>query len=756
MKTTLAILLFLFSFQIHGQEIKPIKLNPGFENISSSTNFPEGWLKWGFGDYSLSIDTAVKSEGNYSMRIEVPENREPNSFGGVGYGISLRFNGKKVTLKGKMKTENVSDGFAGLLLRIDGKESTLHLDNMQKRNIKGTIDWTEYSIELPLDERARVIYIGAVIQGTGKIWVDDLSLFIDNKDIRTVELIEPSYAKGELDHEFDGASGISINNLSQNRTDNLFILGRVWGFLKYYHPAVAKGDYNWDYELFRITPKILNAASKDERNSVLLQWINSLGDIKKFKENESVSFINAKLTPDLDWLKDKNTFGEELTAKYELVRTSKRADSSYYINQYQGVGNPKFTNENTYTEDFKDMVPDDGYRLLALFRYWNMIQYFFPDKHLIGEDWNNVLSESIPLFVNQKSDLDYRLNVLKLIARIHDTHANIWGYEKLLEDYKGNNTAPAGITFIEEKPIITEQFTIAGFIDTASRKPELKIGDEIISINGKSSVDIIKEKLPYTCASNYPTQLREIAMNFLRTNDGSITIKIMRDGKEESKEIKCLPFSSYNLVEYWNKKSKKNERCWKFINKDIGYINPATIKNDSLKFIMNQFKDTKGIIIDMRCYPGEFMVFTLGAYLMPNPTDFVKFSWGNLDYPGLFTLGENLKVGGENKDYYKGKIIIIDDESTQSQAEYTTMAFRTAPNAKVIGSTTAGADGNVSEIFFPGGIRTMISGIGVITPDGKETQRVGIIPDIESKPTIKGFREGKDEVLLKAIELIGK
>jgi C-terminal processing protease CtpA/Prc len=84
------------------------------------------------------------------------------------------------------------------------------------------------------------------------------------------------------------------------------------------------------------------------------------------------------------------------------------------------------------------------------------------------------------------------------------------------------------------------------------------------------------------------------------------------------------------------------------------------------------------------------------------------------------------------------------------------MAYRTAPNATVIGSTTAGADGNVSSIRLPGGISTMISGIGVYYPDGRETQRIGIVPDIEVKPTIEGIKNGKDEVLEKAIEFIRK
>ena len=117
-------------------------------------------------------------------------------------------------------------------------------------------------------------------------------------------------------------------------------------------------------------------------------------------------------------------------------------------------------------------------------------------------------------------------------------------------------------------------------------------------------------------------------------------------------------------------------------------------------------------------------------------------------------MTNELVVGEINKDFYKGKVVIIVNEQTQSQAEYTTMAFRTAPRAIVIGSTTAGADGNVSQFSLPGGISTMISGIGVYYPDGKETQRIGIVPNIVVNPTIKGIRDGKDELLEKAIEII--
>jgi C-terminal processing protease CtpA/Prc len=82
------------------------------------------------------------------------------------------------------------------------------------------------------------------------------------------------------------------------------------------------------------------------------------------------------------------------------------------------------------------------------------------------------------------------------------------------------------------------------------------------------------------------------------------------------------------------------------------------------------------------------------------------------------------------------------------------MAFRSARGAIVLGSTTAGADGNVSPIPLPGGVSTLISGLGVFYPDKRPTQRIGIVPDVLVRPTIAGIRAGRDEVLEEAIRRI--
>jgi C-terminal processing protease CtpA/Prc len=74
----------------------------------------------------------------------------------------------------------------------------------------------------------------------------------------------------------------------------------------------------------------------------------------------------------------------------------------------------------------------------------------------------------------------------------------------------------------------------------------------------------------------------------------------------------------------------------------------------------------------------------------------------------------------------------------------------------VVGSTTAGADGNVSGIVLPGGEQTAISGIGVFYPDKRPTQRIGIVPDITVTPTREGIQAGRDEILERALrEILG-
>lgn len=394
--------------------------------------------------------------------------------------------------------------------------------------------------------------------------------------------------------------------------------------------------------------------------------------------------------------------------------------------------------------------PDASFRLLCLYRYWNMIQYFFPNKHLTDKDWSKVLEDYIPRFLNAKNELEYEIATLQLIGSIQDTHANLWGGNNKIEDWKGSYYAPFHTRFIENCLVVSDYYN-----------PELKeenspeIGTIITSIDGKDIQNLLKEKLPYYPASNYASQLRDIGRDMRRSPNERMKITYLKNGIEQTEDIKLYPKEKINLYG-WYPPLANDLSSFKMLEENIGYITLQNIKKEDIDVIKTTFINTKAIIVDIRNYPSTFVPFLLGSFFVDEFTPFVKFTRANLDYPGEFAWDQRPHKIPPNGKHYKSKIVVLVNNLSQSQAEYTAMAFRAAPKTTIIGSTTAGADGNVSEIWLPGGLYTMISGIGVYYPDGTETQRVGIIPDIEVKPTIKGIKEGRDEVLEKAIEIINK
>lgn len=713
-------------------------LNLDMEKITSEKGLPDGWFVWG-SNYLVTTDTDISHQGNYSIVVSSTD-KSANSFGCPAYMIPAKYEGKEIELKTYVKLENVTNGHMGLLMRIDGVSGSLAFDNMEDRGIKGTVDWTEYSIKLPYPKGAKSIYIGAMLTGDGKIWIDDFEVLIDGKNIKFIEPVEKVY-KADQDKEFDNGSNIEAINLTTETTDYLKRLGLVWGFVKYYHPVIAKGESNWDYELFRRLPELLNATNNKERDKIIYKWIESLGEFE-FAEENSVPARNVKLSPDLNWL-DTTDFDKDLKELLLKIKNSKKGNEHYYIEMDPNVGKPIFSNERPYTEM---KYPDAGFRLLSLYRYWNMIQYFFPYKHLIEEDWKDVLSEFIPKYVNASNELEYKLASLELIGRIHDTHANIWGRDDALLEYWGKNDAPYKVEFVEDQVIVTNFYD-----EEKAKNSGLQKGDIITHVNGESIKEIVDDWKKYTPASNYPTQQRDIARKLLKTNDSTIDIKYQRAGKNGDTTIKAFPHREINVHQ-----SFAPDSCFRMINEDIAYLYPGKMKNNYLPEIMNAAANSKGLIIDFRCYPSDFFVFSLGSKIVDKNSSFVKFTGGRVDNPGYFVMGEPLEIQADIENHYKGKVVVLINETTQSSAEYHTMAFQAGSRTTVIGSTTAGADGNVSPIVLPGNIHTMISGIGVYYPDGRETQRIGIVPDIELKPTIKGIREGKDELLEKAIEIISQ
>jgi C-terminal processing protease CtpA/Prc len=731
-------LLFLtFSVCCLGQEDLPKVLSFETEHPDGR---PGGWRSGPPG--TLFVDEKVVHSGRWAARLDRTAD-STETFSTLTRSMPIDFTGTRIELRGWLKMENVS-GMVGLWLREDAESGSVAFDNMTSQQLKGTHDWAQYSVSIPFRPEAKALFYGFLISGTGKAWADDLELLVDGKPVWEAPRAIRSKTILDQDHEFDAGSGMSLSGLSSVQVENLVLLGRVWGFLKYHHPEITNGRRHWDFDLFRVMPAVVSASNRTAATVAMQEWIGKLGDLAACNPCAKLDESDLHLRPEFDWIGNEALLGKRLSASLKNIYANRHAGGNqFYVSQAPDIGNPVFDNEKGYVQI---KLPDAGYQLLALYRFWNIINYWFPYRDVIGGDWDGVLAEFVPRLALANTPDRYQLELMALIARANDTHANLWGSLQL-QPPVGECQLPVIVRFVENNAVVT------GYSEGAAGAASgLKAGDVVMELDSTPVSQLIDKWRPYYAASNEPTRLRDIARSMTRGACSDVMAKVRRES--ESVIVKAQRVKPQGDSTRAGTTHDLPGEAFQVLPENVAYLKLSAVKGADAAEYVKKAAGTKGWIIDIRNYPSEFVVFSLGQLLVEKETPFVRFTFGDLANPGAFHWRGPALSLIPREPHYSGKLAILVDEVTLSQAEYTTMAFRVAPGAVVIGSTTAAADGNVSPIPLPGGLRSLISGIGVFYPDKRPTQRVGIVPDIEVKPTIAGVRTGKDEVLEAALRWI--
>jgi len=523
-------------------------------------------------------------------------------------------------------------------------------------------------------------------------------------------------------------------------------LGKVWGLLKYHHPAVAKGVLDWDAELLKILPLYLQAADKNTHNQIILKMIKDLGPVTTPSKPDSV-ISNLKEKPNFAWIQ-KSGFSSELSNILLDISHNHIAGKQKYLNPYtmDGATISLITNELSYAP-VNELT--QGHKLIAVFRYWNIIEYWYPYKYMTPEKWETYLEKFVAEALASKDDLSYLLMVQKMVATIRDSHA--YAASRKSQQMIGLRVLPFTVKFIGDQAVINSVDTVVYGLGNIKR------GDVLRTINGVAVSKLLANNRPYISASNEAVVKREVAKLLNRSADSLVKITVASaDGSTKEMLLKTAPIGAGFGAKKYDFAHQRDSTY--FIKDKILYINMGKFMNVHAKAVIPLIKELKGIVIDGRQYPpkgGGSISMVLDEALMDKKRDFVIFSTVVEGYPGYFKYTEPMQSGADNPNYFKGLVTVLVNEETQSTGEFMTMAMKVIPNMKVVGSSTAGADGNVTQAFqLPGGVSTVFTSLGVYYPNKKQTQQIGIVPDVKVAQTVEGFRNGKDEMLEKALNLI--
>jgi hypothetical protein len=165
---------------------------------------PSGWVLAGKepASYVVEIDSSQAHSGKSCAAYA--SIGEPKGFGTImQYFNPVDYRGKRLQLSGFIKSKDVKS-WAGMWMRVDGpvQGQSLAFDNMTDRPIKGTNDWTRYSIVLDVSEAVTNLAFGVILDGQGKVWIDDLQFQIVDSTVPTTDTL-PQIKKAPENLDFE-------------------------------------------------------------------------------------------------------------------------------------------------------------------------------------------------------------------------------------------------------------------------------------------------------------------------------------------------------------------------------------------------------------------------------------------------------------------------------------------------------------------------------------------------------------------------
>lgn len=534
---------------------------------------------------------------------------------------------------------------------------------------------------------------------------------------------------------------VLLNSSAQTPSDStyykrLYYLCKVWGHAKYYHTEIAAGKINWDNELFTAVNGVENATSNSEYNEVIETMIDNagiMGTSSAWLPNVLDSINN---NPDLSWIYNP-VFSETVSVLLDTIKQKFRPQNSVYLDEAWAGGNPTFNDDTLYYSGLS--CPTEEMRILAIFRYWNIIHYFYPYKDIMDQHWDTTLVEFIPKIVEADNAVSYNLAFKEFTTRLNDSHA--YYSSSTYWDWHGNYYPPFQLRFIENETVISK--VLNGNIPVS-------IGDVIKEIDGHNIYELRDSLRRFAHGSNDVIIEKTLNSFISWGNFGSFQIKL-DNGSEIYTETLTRNSENYGLL------SNNNNQIWKIVTANnscnVGIVDMGLLQVSQIAQMFNDLWNTDAIVFDIRSYPNGTL-WNIVSYLYPTIINVANFTTPDITYPGRL-YWQHEYIGGGTVNPYSGKVIILFDERTQSQAEFTCMGLEQFPDAIKIGSTTSGADGNIAKIYLPGNIVTYATFLGTFYPDYTPTQRVGILPDIEVHPTVSGIRNGIDEVMNYALNLLG-
>lgn len=662
---------------------------------------------------------------------------------------SLR--GRNITLKAKVRTSAGTQ--AGLWLRVDREnQQEGFFDNMADRLVTSTT-WGEYEITGDIAPDATGIVYGLLVFGPGPVWLDSLTI----TDAGKAEVREPDIAP-----------------LSERGRDNIVALTRLVGVLRSFSPTTESRGVNWDTYTIDAVNAVEPCKDADELVATLRAWTFPIAPGVQFWRGQrdqgpaeparpdnatgAIAMVHQGFAdPGLDPSQRRmNIYSSEQVridlnaeatdsrpAPGETVTINLGGDLfarvliAPYVNADRTL--PKVTAElpkpaHERAKSWHPTPAERAVRFAVLIEAWNTLNHFYPYFDVSETDWVAALPPALEKAATDPSPEQFWRTLATMHAKIKDGHGWVGG--------------PGQFTVMPHpfsSEWVGDEIVIRRVADSVADR--LSPGDVIEAIDGTSVRDLYAAVEPTICAASEQWK-RHRALSQIGWGPGrnDVTLSIKRGSSSLEVSIPRGPYKEPAMQRPENGSE---------LSPGIVYFNLDATSLATFSANLPKLAAAKGIVFDLRGYPGD-----AGSALLPylSDTSIKSAQWrvpiiARPNYQRVRFNVSNWNLPPQ-KPRLTSNVAFLTDGRAISYAESCMGIVEAYKLGEIVGSTTAGSNGNITTAQLPCGYSVTWTGMQVLKHDGSRHHGVGIRPTVPVTPTKEGLAAGRDEVLERAIEVV--
>lgn len=383
---------------------------------------------------------------------------------------------------------------------------------------------------------------------------------------------------------------------------------------------------------------------------------------------------------------------------------------------------------------------DRATRLAVVALAWNVFQHFYPYFDVVKTDWPAALREALTSAATDRDELAFLDTLRVLVAQLRDGH----GHAALMsQDWQKYAALPLALRWIEDS--LTVAVVVPGKAD------RILPGDIVLAINGVPAAEAVAKRERLISGAT-PQWIRWSVVNRLSRGLIGESAKLKIQPAEGEPYEVSLPYE----IKFPYPEEPRPEKIAE-VRPGIWYVDIGRIDDDDFNGAAAKLAEAKGVIFDLRGYPGKLSPVVL-QHLTDTPITSARWNIPIVTRPDRQEMDFQFSnwTLEPRQPRIRGKVAFLTDGRAISYAETYMGMVEHYKLAEIVGGPTAGTNGNINPFELPGGYSFNWTGMKVLKHDGSQHHGIGILPTVPVAPTLEGVRQGRDEVLEKGIETVSR